>query len=433
MDNYLTTSGRPINDGRVVKDVAVIGAGIAGLSAAYLISRRHRVHLFEREPRLGGHTHTVTIETPGGPLPLDTGFLVHNDRTYPNLVRLFGELGVATRDSDMSFGVSCQATGLEYSSRGAKGFFAQRRNLWNPAHLRLLSDIMRFNREAPAVLRGERTEWITLGAWLDGYRFGDEFIHRYLLPMASAIWSASRDAIRRFPALTMIRFLDNHGLLGITGQPTWKVVAGGSATYIPKLTASLGDRVHTGVTIDRVCRDEDQVTLTFTDRPARSFDEVVFACHGDQVLPMLAAPTPQEQAVFSRFHTTTNSVWLHTDASLLPASVDARASWNYRLSARAGDPPCVTYDLNRLQRLAAPEQYCVTLNPQDGIDPSRVLRTMTYRHPLYDAGAIAAQQQWPEVSGRHRTHYCGAYWGYGFHEDGLVSAMRVARALGVDW
>jgi len=416
-----------------MKTLAVIGAGISGLAAAHFLSRRHRVHLFEKEPRLGGHTNTVVVEGANGAVALDTGFLVHNDRTYPNLVRLFGELGVATRDSDMSFAVSCRQTGLEYSSRGANGFFAQRQNLVRPSHLSLLREILRFNREAPVLLETPDAERQTLGDFLESRRFGDGFTQRYLFPMASAIWSASLDAIRSFPALTLIRFFDNHGLLSLNAQPTWKVVSGGSHTYIPRLVAQLSGDTHQGASIHSVQRREDGVTLTFHDRPSMRFDEVVFACHGDQVLPLLADPSDRERDVFSCFTTTTNTAWLHTDDSVLPVQARARASWNYRLAADAGVPPTVTYDLNRLQGLTTAEQYCLTLNPDEGIDDRRVLRRLVYRHPLYTREAIRAQRQWADVSGVGRTHYCGAYWRFGFHEDGLTSALRVARALGVEW
>ena len=416
-----------------MKTIAVIGAGISGLAAAALLSRRHRVHLFEQERRLGGHTNTVVLDGPNGPVALDTGFLVHNDRTYPNLVRLFGELGVATRDSDMSFAVSCARSGLEYSSRGANGFFAQRRNLVRPSHLALLGEIVRFNREAPALLEAPGAEHQTLGEFLESRRFGDGFTHRYLFPMASAIWSASLDAIRSFPALTLIRFFDNHGLLSLHAQPKWKVVADGSHTYIPRLMAQLSGEVHQGTSIHSVRREDAAVTVTFHDRPPMRFDDVVFACHGDQVLPLLADATDRERDVFSGFTTTTNVAWLHTDASMLPAQARARASWNYRLANAPGAPPTVTYDLNRLQGLTSQEQYCVTLNPDGGIDERRVLRRLVYRHPLYTAEAIRAQRRWAEVSGVNRTHYCGAYWFYGFHEDGLNSAARAARTLGVEW
>ncbi|MDA1184795.1 MAG: FAD-dependent oxidoreductase [Acidobacteria bacterium] len=416
-----------------MRTIAVIGSGISGLSAAYLLSRQHRVHLFEREGRLGGHTNTVVVDHPDGPVPLDTGFLVHNDRTYPNLVRLFDELGVETQDSDMSFAVACRRTGLEYSSRGVGGFFAQRRNLISPSHLALLRDILRFNREAPRLLDAPDADRQTLGEFLESRHFGDLFTRRYLLPMASAIWSTSLDAIRSFPAVTLIRFFENHGLLAVTGQPTWKVVTGGSHTYVPKLAAPLGDRVHTDAHIEHVERTADGVTLTFHGRPSMVVDDVVFACHGDQVLPLLADPSDGERHVLSHFTTSTNEAWLHTDASVLPTLPGARASWNYLLGARGDAPPVVTYDLNRLQRLTTTSQYCVTLNPNGCVDESHVLGRFVYRHPLYTREAVGAQRRWHEISGVNRTHFCGAYWCYGFHEDGLTSAIRVAETLGVTW
>jgi predicted NAD/FAD-binding protein len=432
MDKYLTTGGI-CGQLDAMRRVAVIGSGISGLAAAYLLSRRYEVHLFEKERRLGGHTHTVVVDDPGGAVALDTGFLVHNDRTYPNLVRLFRELGVATRTSDMSFAVACRGTGLEYSSRGPAGFFAQPSNLLRPAHFRLLGEILRFNREAPALLRCVDGAAITLGEFLDERRFGDDFRHQYLLPMASAIWSASPEAIRAFPALTFVRFFDNHGLLGLASQPTWKVVVNGSHTYIPRLTAPVGGRIVRNARIDAIHRGESGVLLTFLDRPPAAFDEVVLACHGDQVLPLLARPTDAERAVFGRFATATNTAWLHTDASVLPSRRRAQASWNYLLAGDPGAPPAVTYDLNRLQRLATRARYCVTLNPSAPIDAARVIGRYVYRHPLYTLDAIRAQARWADVSGIHRTHYCGAYWGYGFHEDGLNAALRVAAALGVRW
>ena len=301
-----------------MKNIAVIGAGVSGLAAAYLLSRRHRVQLFEKEHRLGGHTNTVLVSTPAGDVALDTGFLVHNDRTYPNLVRLFAELGVATRNSDMSFAVSCRQSGLEYSSRGANGFFAQRWNMVRPSHLSLLREIVRFNREAPALLRAPDAERHTLG----------DFSNRGASAMRSRIaiccpWHrrsgrASVGAIRSFPAVTLIRFLDNHGLLSLNAQPTWKVVAGGSGTYIPALTASAATGIHKGAEIASVRRSERGVTIAFHNRPSMRFDEVVFACHGDQVLPLLADPSDRERDVLANFTTTANVAWLHTDASVLP-------------------------------------------------------------------------------------------------------------------
>jgi predicted NAD/FAD-binding protein len=417
-----------------VSRIAVIGGGIAGLSAAWLLSRRHEVHLFEREMRLGGHTNTVTVETDQGPLALDTGFLVHNDRTYPNLVRLFRELGVETRESDMSFAVSNRRSGFEWSSRGLRGFFADPRNLVRPSHYRLLREILRFNREAPGLLLRPDADALTLGDWVAGQRFSDELLEHYLYPMAAAIWSASPEAIHAFPALTLVRFFDNHGLLGLDTHPRWKVVSGGSSRYLEPITRPFRRRVHLGVTIRSVARTASGVELRLADRASLPFDEVVFACHGDQVLPLLADPSGDEREVFAGFRTSRNDTWLHTDASLLPQRRVARASWNYLLGESAGEGATVTYHLNRLQGLATREEYCVTLNPPAGaIDPERVLARMTYRHPLYTRDAIRSQARWGEVSGRRHTHFCGAYWLYGFHEDGLASALRVARALGVDW
>ena len=412
--------------------IAVIGSGISGLAAAYYLSRKHEVTLFEKDGRLGGHTHTVTVESSQGPLPVDTGFIVHNDRTYPNLARLFAELGVATAPSDMSFAVACRATGFQYSSRGIAGFFAQKRNALRPAHYRLFSEILRFNRSAPRLLNQPGAERATIGDLVDEGGYAEEFTHRYLYPMASAVWSMSIDAIRAFPALTLIRFFDNHGMLGINTHPKWKVVRGGSHRYIQPITAPYRDRVRTGIGIEGVSRSPDGVTLRLRERPPESFDHVVFACHGDQAVPMLDDPTAAEREVLAKFRTTSNEACLHTDSRLLPSRPAARASWNYNLELDGSGSVGVTYHMNRLQSLGAVEEYCVTLNGGGAINPAKVLRRTVYRHPLYTREAIAAQARWGEISGRRRTHYSGAYWFYGFHEDGLNSALRVARSLGVE-
>jgi predicted NAD/FAD-binding protein len=438
MDTDLTT-GHPVRDARgrnlgttTVNRIAVVGSGIAGLSAAYLLSRRHHVTLYERDRRLGGHTNTVTVDAAGGPVALDTGFLVHNSQTYPNLVRLLDELRIDTQDSDMSFSVRCAATGFEYSSRGIDGFFAHRRNLVRPGHYALLRDIARFNREAPGVLETGSDDDETLGDYLAERRYGHEFVARYLTPMASAIWSSTLDDIKRFPVRVLVRFMQNHGLLAMRAHPTWRVVRGGSARYIPKLTAPLGNRIHLGARLTSIGRSDAGVRLTFEDRPPEHVDAVVVACHGAQVLPLLADPTHEERQVFSNFTTTANEAWLHTDADALPRAVRARASWNYRLGA--GDhAPSITYDLNRLQGITGPVQYCVTLNPSVPLDERTVIGRYTYHHPRMTTGAIAAQGRWRSVSGVGGIHYCGAYWRYGFHEDGLLSAIRVAADLGVAW
>lgn len=419
--------------------VAVIGSGISGLAAAYFLSRQHRVTLFEREARLGGHTHTILVDGPAGPIPLDTGFIVHNEQTYPGLVRLFAELGLESMPTDMSFSVRCPSTGFAYSSRGAAGFFASPRNLVRPGHYRLLRDVLRFNRKAPLVLddhgshSGPRNDE-TLGEYVRRERYGPEFLPRYLAPMASAVWSSSVEDVGRFPLRPLVRFLRNHGMLSVGAHPTWRVLRGGSHVYIPGLTAPLGHgAVQTGVHLRSVVRRATSVRLTFDNRPAEEVDHVVFACHGDQVLPLLADATCRERDVLSAFSSTANDVWLHTDHRHLPVSPRLGAAWNYQLGSEPGTPPTVTYDLNRLQRLTEVTRYCVTLNPRSPIDEASVIRRLSYRHPRVTAASVLAQDRWLEISGVDRVHFCGAYWGYGFHEDGLQSARRVAAALGAPW
>lgn len=401
------------------------------MAAAYYLSRKHEVSLFERESRLGGHTHTIVVDSSDGPLPVDTGFIVHNDRTYPNLIRLFSELGIETQPSDMSFSVSCQRSGLEYSSRGLRGFFAQRSNAVNPRHYRLLREILRFNREATRFLADPATESMTLGDILEAGHFTDDFAEHYLYPMACAVWSMSVEAMRAFPAFTLLRFFENHGMLGINTHPKWRVLRGGSHQYVEPLTRPYRDRIYSGVDIVSVLRDIDRVRIQFRDRPEQSFDHCVFACHGDQVLPMLGDASESEREVLSAFTTSVNETVLHRDRALLPVRPWARASWNYLLGLSANGGATLTYHMNRLQSLRVPEDYCVTLNANGSIDPKHVIRRLQYRHPIYDLKAIRAQQSWKEISGVNRTHYCGAYWFYGFHEDGLNSALRVARELSV--
>lgn len=413
--------------------VAVIGSGISGLAAAWLLSRRFDVLLLERADRLGGHTHTHHLDTPDGPLALDTGFLVHNDRTYPLLVRLFGELDIARLDSDMSFGVTCPRTGFEYSTRNLSGLFAQRSNLLRPSHYALLAEILRFNRASRLfAAAAPADDGTSLGAWLDAHRFSGAFLERFLFPLAASIWSASIATLREFPALTLIRFFDQHGMNTTLNHPTWKVVAGGSATYIPKLLASPRIEVRTGVTVTGIARTADAVTIACAGRPPEVVSHVVFAAHGDEVLPMLTDATPVERDVLSAFQTTPNRAVLHTDSSWLPRRAAARAAWNYLLGDTSSGAT-VTYDLNRLQRLETRRSYCVTLNPQVPIAAEHVLRSMDYTHPLYTRAAVRAQARWAEISGVARTHFCGAYWFYGFHEDGLRSAVRAAGSLGVRW
>lgn len=416
-----------------MKRVAVIGSGIAGLGASWLLSRRFEVSLFEKDDRVGGHTHTVMVDTADGQLPVDTGFIVHTERNYPNFIRLMRELGVETQASDMSFAVTSFDDDFEYSSRGLRGFFAKRSNAFSPSHYRLLAEIMRFNREAKTLASSPLASRLTLGEMLDRGRFGNDLRERYLYPMASAVWSMSFAEIAHFPAAALVKFFDHHGMLGIDTHPSWRVIRGGSYRYIAPISEPFRERIVTGAKIFRVSRDGEGVEIHFDGRASQRFDEVVFACHGDQVLPLLETPTESERAVFSKLRTSSNETVLHTDSRLLPRRPDARASWNYGIDSRAQRQVSVTYHMNRLQSLTSQDDYCVTLNGTDRIDPSKIVKSMVYHHPSYDLGALDAQSRWSEVSGVGHTHYCGAYWFYGFHEDGLKSAIRVASALGVEW
>lgn len=409
-----------------LRRIAVIGSGISGLSAAYYLSRAGEVTMFEKDVRMGGHTHTVMV----GQTPIDTGFIVHNDKTYPNFCRLMAVLGVQTQTSDMSFGVRSESGDFEYSSRGLGGFFAQRSNWMRPSHYMLFKEILRFNREGPKFLRERSDEsGVTLGEFLEAGRYQQIFIERYLYPMASAVWSMAAQDMAGFPALTLLRFFDNHGMLGISTHPQWKTLKGGSHSYFEPLTRPFRARIHTGVNIRSVVRHADGVRLLFENHTAE-FDEVVFACHGNQILPLLADATAQERDVLQHFETSRNEAVLHTDVRMLPRREAARASWNYCLARDGGVN--LTYDMNRLQSLTGDVNYCVSLNaPSGAIAPERVIRKMIYHHPLYTRAAVDAQARWHEVSGQNRTHFCGAYWFYGFHEDGVRSALRVASALGV--
>ena len=413
--------------------IAIIGSGIAGLASAYLLSRRHEVTLFEREPRLGGHTHTQEVEGPEGPLAVDTGFIVHNEVNYPLLSRLLRELNIPTAASDMSFGVSSGAGGLTWCSRGINGIFAQRMNLLRPAFYSLLREIGRFNDTAHRLLEEPEADAWTLGTWLGRERYSADFREHYLVPMAASVWSTAPREMMKFPAATLVRFFRNHGFLGMRTQHKWRTIAGGCSRYIEPMVRAFRDRVHVGKPVKRVERTAAEVTVRVEGMPAMMFEEVVFACHGDEVVPMLAEPSQAEREVFKAFTTSRNEAVLHSDVALMPRKRRAWASWNHLRTAGADGRLVVTYHMNRLQPLAAKTDWLVSLNAGGLVKEDRVARKMVYQHPLFTMEAIKAQARWQDVSGRNRTHYCGAYWGYGFHEDGLRSAVRVAQRMGIEW
>ena len=408
--------------------IAIVGGGVSGLVCARLLHRRHDVRVFEASDWAGGHAHSVRVETPGGAREVDTGFVVYNERTYPLFTRLLGELGVATQPTEMSFSVSCARTGLEYNGGSLQGLFAQPRNLVRPAFLALLRDVLRFYREAPALLAA-RDAKLSLGEWLSARGYGEAFVAQHLVPMGAAIWSCTPGQVLEFPVHAFVRFFANHGLLQVRDRPQWRSVCGGSARYVEALIAPLRERVHLRERVRRVSRRRDGVELAIGRGALERFDRVVFASHADQALAVLSDPTRAERAILSALRFEANDVVLHGDPSLLPRARRARAAWNFHVPDAPRDAATVTYDMGRLQRLDAGADLLVTLNRTRAIDPSRIFARFSYHHPVYDRAALDAQLERGAISGANRTHYCGAYWGYGFHEDGVRSAHEVAAEI----
>ncbi len=411
--------------------IAVVGAGISGLLAAYILGREHEVTLFEAEDRLGGHTHTVDVTEPDGTVrSVDTGFIVFNDWTYPTFIRLLDQLGVAWQPSDMSFAVSCAARDLEYNGASLDTLFAQRRNLVSPRFLRMVRDILRFHREAPRVLE-QPEDGVTLGQLLAAGRYSDGFVRDYIVPMGAAIWSADPETMFGFPARFFVRFFANHGMLSVDDRPVWRTVTGGSRRYVEALRARFRGRVLAGTPVARVERSVTHAAVTPRGAEPLRFDEVVLACHADQALALLADADPVEREVLSAFPYPETVAVLHTDASLMPQRPKVWASWNYLRREGDGGRLVLTYWMNRLQALPRTRDYFVTLNAEAAIDPGAVLRRIVYHHPRYTPASIAAQARWEQVNGVRRTSFCGAYWGFGFHEDGAKSALAVTERFGL--
>ncbi len=404
-------------------DVAVVGAGISGLACAWLLAQRHRVTLYEAAARLGGHTHTVDV----GTTPVDTGFIVYNENTYPNLVALLRRLGVATQPSEMSFAVSLDDGKLEYAGRDLAGMFAQRGNLFSPRYLGMLRDLLRFYREAPGRLVGLET--MSLGSFLDRDGYGRAFREDHLLPMAAAIWSAPARTLLDFPAASFVRFCDNHGLLKVVDRPIWRTITGGSRSYIGPLTAPYADAIWLGSPIVSVTRGADGVTLHDKSGATARHDQVVLATHADQALAALAQPSAAERRLLGAFRYSRNRAVLHSDKRLMPKRKRAWCSWNY-IGQRGGDMDrlCVTYWMNRLHALRPSPDYFVTLNPT--FEPATVVRNDVYEHPVFDLDALAAQKALWSLQGAGGVWFCGAHFGAGFHEDGLQAGLAVAEALG---
>jgi uncharacterized protein len=411
--------------------IAVVGSGIAGLASAWLLSREHEVTLFEANSYLGGHTHTHEVAYRGRSYRIDTGFIVHNPRHYPLLTRLFDRLGVKSQPTTMSFSVHNEATGLEYNAATLDTLFCQRRNLWSPRFLGMVRDLMRFYREAPALLE-ERHGSDTLGEYLRQHGYGAAFRDDHLLPMASALWSSPPAQILDFPAQYLVQFMANHQMLQINDRPQWRVVTGGSSSYVRAMRSRWPVRERLNCPVRSVRRRTEGVELQ-SAAGVENFDQVVLACHSDQALAMLADADEREQSILGAMTYQTNDTVLHTDASVLPVSRKAWAAWNAWLPRDSNESCTVSYCMNLLQHIESPEPFVVTLNRTSAVDPDKILRRMSYCHPIYTRASVAAQTRKPEIQGRRRTWFAGAYWGWGFHEDGLRSAVKVAAALGVRW
>ncbi|MFT4745491.1 MAG: putative NAD/FAD-binding protein [Nonlabens sp.] len=432
--------------------IAVVGSGISGLAAAWMLAPTHEVHLFEKRDRLGGHTHTLSVgadrdarssrhnlqadaATDEGRQPVDTGFIVYNTPTYPLLTQLLDELGVATQESDMSWSLRCEHHDLEYAGSGP-GIMAQKKNLANPSYLRFIADILRFNRIANTILDDPRRTEITIGRFLEAGSFGKDFGRHYLVPMAAAIWSTGMVGIEQFPLATLLEFFRNHGLLGVTSHHPWRTVAGGTSSYITPLMARLDPaNVHLGMGVQRIDRDEDGVDVIEVGGATHRFDKVLIAAHADQALAMLSDPSDDERELLGTWEYSANVAYAHHDAALLPKTPAARASWNYLLDDCTAPGPSVslTYDMNRLQSIAGPTDWLVTLNPSVPPDPDATLWTGTYHHPSYTTASVATQDKLDGLNGQQHTFYAGAHHRYGFHEDGLWSAVRAVGHLGVSW
>ncbi|MDN2480743.1 NAD(P)/FAD-dependent oxidoreductase [Vibrio agarivorans] len=411
--------------------IAIIGSGISGLTCGYHLASKHDITVFEANDYIGGHTATKSVEVAGKRYDVDTGFIVYNDRTYPNFIKMMNEIGVKGIPTQMSFSVRNDGNGLEYNGHTVSTLFAQKRNWLSPKFYRFISEILRFNKLAKACADVTQDDDITLGDFLSQHGFSDYFCENYILPMGAAIWSSTLADMRAFPLSFFLRFFLNHGLLDVTNRPQWYVIEGGSHAYIGPLTATFKDNIRLNTPVSRVTRDNAGVVVESKGESER-FDHVIFACHSDQALRLLGDASEVEQQVLGDMTYQANEVILHTDDALLPKRRSAWASWNYYLSGQSGEEqrlPALTYNMNILQHIEAPATFCVSLNSSQKIDPKKILKTFTYDHPVFTTQSIAAQARKSEVSGVNNTWFCGAYWHNGFHEDGVRSALDVVKGL----
>ena len=408
--------------------IAIVGAGVSGLTAASKLHAAHELTVYESDDWIGGHTHTVDVREDDRLVAIDTGFIVFNDWTYPEFIGLLAGLGVPSQQSDMSFSLVDERVGLEYNGTSLNSLFAQRRNLLRPSFLGMLADILRFNKDATRFLATGDTD-TTLGEFLRERRYGTPFVERYVVPMGRAIGSAEEAALLGFPARFFVDFFHRHGFLSVNNRPVWRAVSGGSREYVRALTAPFADRIRAGTPVRRVSRHPGGVTLVTGDGASHEHDAVLFACHSDQALQLLGDASAAERDILGAIHYQPNDVVLHTDERLLPQRPLARAAWNYQICSPVTGACTLTYDMNVLQRLDAKRRYLVSLNLTDRIDPGQILGRWSYSHPVYTPGAVRAQARHAEISGVDNTYYCGAYWRYGFHEDGVISGLRAAEQV----
>ena len=410
--------------------IAIIGSGIAGMTSAYYLHPHHEITVYEANSYIGGHTNTIDVQVDDQHYAIDTGFIVFNDRTYPNFCKLLSELRVESQNTEMSFSVSCGKTGLEYRGADFNGLFAQRMNLFRWNYLRLLLDLLKFNKHSPEILAAEN-EVQTVGEFFADKRnnYSRYFIEKYFIPMASAIWSCPSGTILKFPIRFIVEFYRNHGLLSVNDRPQWKVIKGGSREYIPSLTKNFRDRIRLEMPVKQVQRNADQVTVT-TANGDEYYDHVVFATHSDQAIKILGdQATPTEREILGAFPYEANTAVLHTDRSLMPRTLRAWACWNYHIDKNESEKATVTYNMNILQGVESKRDFLVTLNCPEKVDPQLILKKVNYHHPIFSAGRRAFQERHHELIGPNRTSFCGAYWGNGFHEDGVSSAIAVCNSL----
>ena len=416
-----------------MKKIAIIGSGISGLSCAHLLHKQYDVTVFEKNDYIGGHTATVDVDIEGTNYAIDTGFIVFNDRTYPYFEKLLSRIGIRRKPTQMSFSVHNEQTGFEYNGHTFTSLFAQKRNIFRPRFYKLLADIVRFNKLCKSLHSKNVYEKKTLGQLLDEHSFNDFFRYHYILPMGAAIWSTSIKEMSNVGVEFFVKFFFNHGLLDITNRPQWYVIPGGSREYIAPLINGFEQQIKLNSDIAEVERLDDKIIIHLKNGEQQQFDKVVFACHSDQALGLLSSPSIDEKRVLGAIPYSENSVILHTDTSILPKRKAAWASWNYLLNDSTDKAAVVTYQMNILQGIQSNTQFCVTLNHKQGIDKSKILREFTYHHPVFNEASIAAQQQKHSIDGENNTYFCGAYWYNGFHEDGVRSAVDVARQLGVEF